>query len=64
MFWSASDLEELKGTSVVGLSVHVEVNRASFKGCDSGKIGKEAAEKDYYKKLLPAIQVSTTLCLR
>ncbi|KAF7967425.1 hypothetical protein HWV62_19045 [Athelia sp. TMB] len=37
MFWSADELEELKGTSVVD------------------KIGREEAERDYYKKLLPAV---------
>jgi hypothetical protein len=30
MFWSARELEELKGTSVVGLSVPAGTNHASF----------------------------------
>ena len=30
MFWSTSELDELRGTSVVGLSIPVNINRASF----------------------------------
>jgi hypothetical protein len=35
MFWSSDELEELKGTSVVGLFVPVDRNRASFERCDT-----------------------------
>ncbi|KAI0081972.1 SET domain-containing protein [Panus rudis PR-1116 ss-1] len=45
MFWSASEIDELKGTAVVD------------------KIGKDDAEKDYYDKLIPAVQSRPDLFL-
>jgi SET domain-containing protein 6 len=59
MFWNESDLEELKGSSVVGSSAYCLVCSRRFSTCGLfiEKIGKEDAEKDYYEKLLPAISV-------
>ncbi|THH01089.1 hypothetical protein EW026_g1536 [Hermanssonia centrifuga] len=39
MFWSLTELEELKGTAVVD------------------KIGKDDAERDFYDKVIPTVQV-------
>jgi hypothetical protein len=59
MFWNESDLEELKGSSVVGSSAYYLAcsRRFSTLGLFIEKIGKEDAEKDYHEKLLPAISV-------
>lgn len=59
MFWSTDELEELKGTSVVGLSFpeYIPLPRMNL---NLDKIGREDAERNYYRKLLPAIQVCAT----
>lgn len=57
MFWSAQDLQELKGTSVVGLSSYILELRQTNSEPVPDKIGKEEAEKVYNEKLAPAIQV-------
>lgn len=59
MFWDEHDLDELKGTSLVGWFLPVSVLGYSP---DSGcrlieKLGRADAEESYKEKLLPAIEV-------
>lgn len=63
MFWSEADLEELKGTAVVGRSAILSSPVPSsirFQPSSSPlaeKVGQADAEKDFHNKILPAIQV-------
>lgn len=58
MFWSDSELEELKGTAVVGLSATCYCRRILLR-VYVDKIGRDDAEKDYNEKLAPAVKVRT-----
>ena len=67
MFWSAEDLEALKGTTVIGappccvvLSHHDNGPRTSFY---PEKIGKEDAEEEYRSRIVPVIKVRMLLVI-
>jgi SET domain-containing protein 6 len=56
MFWSEDELEELKGTAVVGPSAYSPLRQlANFLRTD--KIGRAQAEEDYNTKIAPVIKV-------
>jgi len=63
MFWNETELEQLKGTSVVGLFFVQLISYLEIYDFDpirfvrAEKLGKEDAEKDYAEKVVPAIQV-------
>ena len=58
MFWSEEELEELKGTSVVGRYNQLN-RRPGFHPQLSlpDKIGKDDAERDFHEKVMPTVQV-------
>jgi N-lysine methyltransferase SETD6 len=63
MFWSSEDLEQLKGSTLFGRSVHRRYSSLqsviSFWYLD--KIGKEQAENDYAAKVVPLLKVRRPL---
>lgn len=58
MFWTEDELEELKGTSVVG-RWRLFTRRSGFDPHLSltDKIGKDDAERDFHEKVMPTIEV-------
>lgn len=55
MFWCPEDLEQLKGTAILGLSSsHGQRPQVEVL---SDKIGKEQAENDYTNKVVPILKV-------
>jgi hypothetical protein len=65
MFWDAGDLEELKGTAVVGLSNFSSIREPNplifLLNFGTDKLGREEANKDYQEQLLPAVQVRSSI---
>ncbi|KAH9058770.1 SET domain-containing protein [Lactarius vividus] len=61
MFWSSEDLEQLKGTAVLGLSVSVAHSPSLRVEVLPDKIGKEQAENDYVNKVVPILKSRTDL---
>jgi N-lysine methyltransferase SETD6 len=57
MFWSSEDLEQLKGTAVLGRSIRHTIAPESANVIYVDKIGKEQAENDYANKVVPLLQV-------
>lgn len=61
MFWSNEELEELKGTSVVGLYILLPRGPEFDPQLDvTDHIGKDEAERDFYEKVMPTVQVRYT----
>lgn len=56
IFWSSEDLEQLKGTAVLGLSISHMAIACELKVLPD-KIGKEQAENDYANKVAPLLRV-------
>jgi SET domain-containing protein 6 len=58
MFWSSEDLEQLKGTAVLGRSIrHMGNIERTNVTLYIDKIGKEQAENDYSNKVVPLLRV-------
>lgn len=59
MFWSDAEREGLRGTDIEGKPV--SKSHRSNLACEINpveRIGKDEAEKEYYEKLMPVLQVS------
>lgn len=56
MFWTGEELDELRGTSVVGIQLPLSCSTRPLKAKPLGKIGKSEAEADYHTKVVPAIR--------
>ena len=54
MFWSTEEIEELRGTAVFGKSPSPFLTHPP-PNFYTDKIGREDAERDYHKKLIPTI---------
>ena len=61
MFWDDDDLAELKGTAVVGWFSQDRLCCRISLIPSKDKLGKEQVEADYKEKIVPALQVRSSL---
>ena len=59
MFWSSEDLEQLRGTAVLGRSRSLNTRPRVLMLYIVDKIGKDQAENDYLDKVVPLLKVRT-----
>ena len=59
MFWCSEDLEQLRGTAVLGRLPSLNRQERGTDAITVDKIGKQQAENDYLDKVVPLLKVRT-----